>query len=100
MNPRVLELALKKQRLQWQIAAQREELGRFGAGLAPALGAADRVREGARWLRRHPEAVAAGVTALVVARPRVVWRWARRGFFAWQAWRKLQGVVVGRFARS
>jgi hypothetical protein len=31
-------------------------------------------------------AIAAG---LLVARPRRAFRWLRRGFFAWQAWRKL-----------
>lgn len=93
MNPRLLALALKKQRLQWEIAAQREQLARYGSGLAPAFGAADRVRDGARWLRRHPEAVAAGIAALVAVRPRVAWRWARRGFFAWQAWRRVREAV-------
>lgn len=94
MNPRELELALKKQRLQWQIAAQREQVARHGAGLAPLFGAADRVRQGGRWLRQHPQAVAAGVAALMVARPKLVWRWARRGFVAWQAWRRFRDVVV------
>lgn len=93
MNPRLLELALRKQRLQWEIAAQRDQLARYGAGLAPAFGAADHVREGVRWMRQHPEAVAAGVAALVVVRPRVAWRWARRGVFAWQAWRRLREVI-------
>lgn len=100
MTPRLLELALKKQRLQWEIAAQRQQLARYSAGLTPAFGVADRLRDGARWLRWHPEAVAAGVAVLVVARPRAVWRWARRGFFAWQAWHRVRDAVSRRAAAS
>ncbi|WIM04954.1 MAG: YqjK-like family protein [Candidatus Nitricoxidivorans perseverans] len=93
MNPRFIDLALRKQRLQLQSAALRNDLARHVAPLAPAFGVADRVREGFRWLRRHPEAVVAGTVALLAARPRRLFRWARRGVIAWQAWRKLRGLL-------
>lgn len=89
MSPRFLELALRKQRLQLQSAAQREALVAAAAGLAPVFAVADGVRDGAHWLNRHPEWLAGGIVALLVARPRAVLRWARRGFFAWQLWRKV-----------
>ncbi len=85
MSPAIVELALKKQRLQFKSAALRQDFGRQAVALAPIFGAADRVRDGARWLRRHPQAVVAAAVAIVVARPRTVFRWLRRGFFAWQA---------------
>lgn len=93
MNPRFVELALRKQRLQLQSAALRNDLARHAAPFVPAFGIADRVRDGFRWLRRHPEAVVAGTVALLVARPRRLFRWARRGVIAWQAWRKLHGLL-------
>jgi hypothetical protein len=86
-----VELALEKQRLRLEIAAQRQALAEYTAGLEPAFAAADQVRAGFRWLIRHPEAVAGGVTLLVVARPhtlRFFWRWTRRGFLAWRLWRE------------
>lgn len=93
MNPRLVELALRKQRLQLQSAALRLDLAHRAAPFAPIFGVADRVRNGFRWLRRHPEAVAAAAVALLVARPRQLFRWARRGVIAWQAWRKLHGLL-------
>jgi hypothetical protein len=86
-----VELALEKQRLRLEIAAQRQALGQYTEGLRPAFDAADRVRAGFRWLSRHPEAVAGGVTLLVVARPRTLrffWRWGQRGFVVWRLWRE------------
>lgn len=93
MNSTTLELALKKQRLQIASETLRAEFGIYAAGLAPAFSSADKVVEGARWLRRNPElAVAAGV-ALAVIRPKRAWRWARRAFVGWQVWRKLSDFV-------
>lgn len=90
MNPQLLELALKKQRLQLQCAAQREALAVAGVALAPVFALADGVRAGARWVARHPEWLAGIVVALLVIRPRAVFRWARRGFFGWQLWRRVR----------
>ncbi len=93
MNSTTLELALKKQRLQIASETLRTEFGLCAAGLAPAFSGADRVVEGARWLRRNPEiAVAAGV-GLAVIRPKRAWRWARRAFVGWQAWRRLSDFL-------
>lgn len=90
MNPRLLELALKKQRLQFKSDALREQWCNHARGLAPTFAAADQVREGFGWLRRHPE-VAVGVgVAVAVGKPRFVWRWLRRGAVAWQFWRNGQ----------
>lgn len=85
-----VERALAKQRLAIISAAQREALGRFAAGLQPALAIADRLHAGARWTERHPEAIAAGVAVLAAtssASRRFLWRWSRRGFLAWRLWR-------------
>lgn len=90
MSPQQVELALKKQRLQFKSAALREEFAGHAAAFIPLFVAGDRLRDGALWLRRHPEVTVAATVALLVARPRAVFRWGRRSVFAWQAWTRLR----------
>jgi len=87
---RDIELALKKQRLQLRSAALREQMAEQAKVLDPVFLAADRVGNAIGWLRRHPELIVAALVAIAVARPRRAFRWARRAFFAWQTWRRLQ----------
>lgn len=90
MNPCLLELALKKQRLQLRSAQLRADFAADAAAFAPLFTAGDRVRNGARWLKSHPEVAVGTGVALLVARPRALMRWARRGLFAWQATRRVR----------
>ena len=86
-----IELALEKQRLQLEAASQRLDLSRQAAGLMPLFATGDQVRAGARWVMRHPEAVAGGVALLAAIRPgvrRFIWRWSMRSFAAWRLWRE------------
>lgn len=90
-----VELALEKQRLQLEAAAQRAALAGHLAGLAPVFTVADRVNAGVHWLGRHPEVVVGGVAAAVV-RPgvrRFLWRWGRRAFIVWRLWRDSLGPM-------
>lgn len=89
MSPRLVELALEKQRLQMQSATQRDALAAAAAGVMPLFAAADGVRNGVIWLRHNPQWLAGAAVALLVARPRRVLRWVRSGFFAWQTWRRI-----------
>lgn len=93
MNLTALELALKKQRLQIASESLRADFGRHAAGLAPAFTGADHAIGGVRWMQRHPQWVVAASVALIVARPKRVWRWGRRALFVWQAWRKLHAFL-------
>lgn len=93
MNPTALELALKKQRLQIASESLRADFGRYAAGLAPAFTGADYVVKGAGWVRRHPQFVVAAAVALAVARPKRAWRWMRRAFVGWRAWRRLRDFM-------
>lgn len=89
MNP--VELALEKQRLRLEAASQRMDLSRQMAGLMPVFEVADRVRDSARWVGRHPEIVAGGVALLAAARPGVrhfLWRWGKRALVVWHVWRR------------
>jgi len=93
-----VELALEKQRLRLEVASQRIDLSRHTAGLMPLFDAAERVREGTRWVARHPEVVAGGVALLAAARPgirRFFWRWGKRAFITWRVWRN-SGLWLGR----
>ena len=90
MTPRQLELALKRQRLEWQAQVQRQDLERHLQVFLPAFTAADRIRSGAKFLRAHPQWLAGAAVVAAVLRPRKAWRWAQRGFVAWRLWKKLQ----------
>ena len=98
MNDTVLELALKKQRLQIASDALRDDLGRYATGLRPLFSGADLAVDGVRWARRNPQFVVAAGVALLVARPKRAWRWARRAFFGWQAWQKLRQFLPPRLS--
>ena len=93
MNAATLELALKKQRLQIASEGLRTEVGQCAAALAPVFSTADCVVDGVRWLRSNPEFVVGAGVVLIVARPKRAWRWGRRIFIGWQAWRKLRGSL-------
>jgi hypothetical protein len=90
MSPKQVELALKKQRLQLQIASQRDALAQYAVGLEPAFVAADGVRSAFHWLRRNPAVLVATGVAIGVARPKAVWRWATRGVLIWRSWLRLR----------
>jgi hypothetical protein len=91
-NP-ALELALKKQRLQIAGEGLRRDFARHATGLTPIFTGADVAVDVVRCLRRHPEVVVATGVALVVARPSRAWRWGRRAFFGWQAWRRWRNFL-------
>ena len=99
MPNREIELALKRGRLQERIAAQRATLAAQMGPIASTLGAADRTialgKSGIAYVRTHPVAVGAAFAVLAVLRPKRVWRWSRRVFFAWTAWRKLRIRLEG-----
>lgn len=93
MNQRLIDLALKKQRLQAQAAAQRVMIVQALKSAAPAFGAAEKVRSALHWAKAHPEWLAGIGVALLVARPRAFFRWAKRGFFVWRSLRRLRIAI-------
>lgn len=90
MNPRRLELALRKQRLQLRSAQLRADFAADAAAFEPLFDAGDKLRDAIAWLKRHPEIPAGAAVALLVARPHRLLRWARRGLVAWQAARRVR----------
>ena len=98
MNPKIVELALKKQRLQLQAAAQRVYILHALESASPVFGAAEKIRAAAHWAKAHPEWLTGIGIALLVAKPRACLRWARRGFALWRGWRSLRGTVASLLA--
>ena len=94
MNPRLLELATRHGALKARIDAQRLQLARHAEPLERALSNGDKVIDGIDWLKQHPLAVGAGVTALVVTRPKRAWRWGRRGFAVWRGWSSIKNFLA------
>lgn len=92
MNPAALELALKKQRLQITGDSLRIDFGRHAAGLRPTLAVGDLAVDAGYWLSAHPQVVVVATVALLVAKPSRVWRWGRRAYLGWQAWRKVRAL--------
>jgi hypothetical protein len=99
VNPRLLELALEKQRLQMRSAAQRDGLAAAAARIAPLFAAGDAVRAGFSWLRRHPGWVTGTLVAVAVARPGWAFRWAGNAVLVMRAWRSLRTWQPGLFDR-
>jgi hypothetical protein len=83
-------LARRGELLQARSALLRGALAQDSRALQMPLAVADQVLAGGRWLKSHPEAVAVGVAALVLWRPRRVWRLGRRLWSGWRLWRRAQ----------
>jgi hypothetical protein len=90
MNRSARQLALRQQLLLLRSAELRLEFVEHTAAWQTPLSLADRVHQGWRWLRGHPEAVAAAVLGLAVLRPRRAWRWGARLWWGWQLWQRVQ----------
>ncbi|MDA0191640.1 MAG: YqjK family protein [Proteobacteria bacterium] len=104
MNSRLIEIGVRRGRLLERIAAQRAELA---GGLRPfgaALRTTDRmlasVRAGGDYVRAHPATFATLLAGLALLRPRRVWRWSKRGFFAWRVWRAVRTQLATFAART
>lgn len=89
MNPRQLELALRKQRLQMRSEQQREALLAGLGRIESLLEVVDRARDRAQGLREHVPLLT-GVALLTLAiRPRLALRVARRAWLGWMLYRRL-----------
>ncbi len=93
MNAKLIDLALKKQRLQLQSAALRDALAENAGNYKSAFALADRMSRGAAWLRRHPALPVAALVTVLVARPRAVLRLAGRGWLLWGTVKQLRATA-------
>lgn len=95
MNAHLLRLATRHGALKARIDAQRISLAEHSVPLERALARGDAVLQGVDWLKHHPVAIVAAVTAVVVARPSRAWRWAKRGLFVWRGWQVVRKSLTG-----
>jgi hypothetical protein len=86
-------LAARREALRLRSTLLRERLAVGAAEWQAPLSLADSALDGLRWLRSHPEWPLGAALALVVLRPRLLLRWAGRGFWAWQLWRRARPHV-------
>lgn len=89
MSPKLVELALRKQRLQLHVEMQRQDMGWRFEGLTPLLDVADRVREGAHWAKEHAPLIGSAALLLILLKPRPVFRLAKRAWGGWRTFRRL-----------
>ena len=93
-------LYVQRGRLRERIGVQRSQLAQELAPLRHAADAVDGTRTLFRqtllWLSARPMLVTSLVVALMVWRPRIVWRSLRWGFSTWRSWSGLQAWIRGR----
>ena len=98
MNLRLNDLHLRRGRLLERIANQRATLAKDAQPVRSALYTADRllaiVCVGVDQVKRHPGLAALAVAVFFIARPRRIWRWSKRAFFAWQTWRTVRNKLL------
>ncbi|MDO9597798.1 MAG: YqjK-like family protein [Azoarcus sp.] len=91
MNPRLIEFALRKQRLQINAERQRDDMMYRLAGFESALDTVDRVRDGVDWAREHAPLLSGALILLIVSKPRLALRLAKRAWLGWMIFRRVQG---------
>ena len=91
MNHQLNEIHLRRGRLLERIAGQRAALSRDLRPVRASLSRVDRVigrvRSVTDYIKRHPSIAALAVAGLFAVRTERAWRWTKRAFFAWRAWR-------------
>lgn len=95
---RLMEIALRKERLIARAAAQRASVGQSFSNLGGAIAVVDRVLQAVRFLRAHPALIAVAVAALVALRGRGLLSLAGRAFSVWRLWRSASAWASGRLA--
>jgi hypothetical protein len=87
----------RREELLLRSAQLREQLAQRVQVFRPALRTADKVREGAQWVRRNPAWMLLGAAALggmAVMRPAMVLRLTARAWSGWLLLRRVQPVVA------
>ena len=87
MSPSRIQIREQRARLVERAARQREQLAQDIGVFSAPIALADRGMAAARFLRAHPEILAAAAALLVLLKPRRAFGWIRRGLALWQTWR-------------
>jgi hypothetical protein len=90
MNPKLIEIALRRERLIAQAAQQRTALAQSVQPWRTPLALADQGLVALRYLKQHPAWVAGGVAVVVMLRPRAVGKWVGRVWLLWKMVHRLR----------
>lgn len=90
MRPTAIERAVRRGQLIERSAQLRRRLDEDSHAIARVCAVADRVGDGARQIRAHPEWVFGSVLVLALLKPRRAWRWGRLAVLGWRAWTSLR----------
>lgn len=84
---RIAQLEARRSVLIARAAEQRVVLAGAAEPWRRPLAIADRGVAMVRFFKRYPAFLAAACVVLLVLKPGPTFRWGRRGYFAWRAWR-------------
>ena len=91
MDPRQVELALRKQKLQLRAEAQRADITQRLAGIDGALDRVDSLRDNLAWAKDKIPVLSVALLVVLAAKPRLTLRLAKRAWVGWLLMRQVRG---------
>ena len=91
MDPRQIDLALRKQKLQMRADAQRTDMTRRLAGIDGALDRVDSLRDHLAWTKDKVPVLSVALLVVLAAKPRLTLRLAKRAWVGWLLVRQARG---------
>ncbi len=91
MDPRQVELALRKQKLQLRAEAQRADITHRLAGIDGALDRVDSLRDQLAWAKDKVPLLSVALIVVLAAKPRLTLRLAKRAWVGWLLLRQARG---------
>lgn len=91
MDPRQVELALRKQKLQLRAEAQRADITQRLAGIDGALDRVDSLRDQLAWAKDKVPLLSVALIVVLAAKPRLTLRLAKRAWVGWLLLRQARG---------
>ena len=91
MDPRQIDLALRKQKLQMRADAQRTDLTRRLAGIDGALDRVDSLRDNLAWAKDKIPLLSVALLVVLAAKPKLTLRLAKRAWVGWLLVRQARG---------
>lgn len=91
MDPRLVEIALRKQRLQLRAETQRDDMTYRLRGIDATLDRIDAAREHLAWAKEKAPLLSIGVLTVLALKPRLTLRLARRAWVGWLLLRQARG---------
>ena len=91
MDPRQIDLALRKQKLQMRADAQRTDMTRRLAGIDGALDRVDSLRDNLAWAKDKIPLLSVALLVVLAAKPKLTLRLAKRAWVGWLLVRQARG---------